>query len=52
MRNEKVYNLEERTYQFARDCRFLVRLLPRTIGNLEDAKQLVKSSGSVGANYM
>ncbi len=52
MRNEKVYNLEERTYQFARDCRFLVGLLPRTVSNLEDAKQLVKSSGSVGANYI
>jgi four helix bundle protein len=52
MTNEKVYNLEEGTYQFARDCRFLVRLLPKTISNLEDAKQLVKSSGSAGANYI
>ncbi len=52
MRKEKVYNLEERTYQFAKDCRVLVRHLPRTINNLEDAKQLVKSSGSIGANYI
>ena len=26
--------------------------LPRTTGNFEDAKQLVRSSGSVGANYI
>jgi len=30
----------------------LVKELPRTIGNLEDARQLVRSSGSVGANYI
>ena len=51
MKKEKVYDLEERTYQFAKDCRILVRNLPRTISNLEDAKQLGKSSGSVVANY-
>ncbi len=27
-------------------------MLPRTIVNIEDAKQLVRSSGSVGANYI
>ena len=37
---------------FARDCRFLVRDLKNTISNIEDGKQLVKSSGSVGANYI
>ncbi|WP_088340319.1 four helix bundle protein [Robiginitalea sediminis] len=52
MSKEKVYNLEERTYQFARDCRYLAGLLPRTISNIEDLKQLIKSSGSVGANYI
>jgi len=26
--------------------------LPKTIANIEDAKQLVKSSGSTGANYI
>jgi four helix bundle protein len=29
-----------------------VKKLPRSIANLEDGKQVVKSSGSVGANYM
>ncbi|SEQ87426.1 four helix bundle protein [Hyunsoonleella jejuensis] len=49
---QKVYNLEIRTFEFARDCRFLVKELKRTISNIEDGKQLVKSSGSVGANYI
>ncbi len=47
-----MYDLEERTYQFARDCRLLVALLPKTLSNIEDGKQLIKSSGSVGANYI
>ena len=29
-----------------------MKRLPRTIGNLEDIKQVVRSSGSVGANYI
>ena len=48
----KPYNLEERTFEFARDCRILISKLPKTISNIEDGKQLVKSSGSVGANYI
>lgn len=48
----KPYDLEERTYLFAKNCRIYVRKLPKTISNLEDAKQLVRSSGSVGANYI
>ena len=30
--------------------RRFVRRLPRTIGNIEDVKQLVRSSGSIAAN--
>jgi four helix bundle protein len=52
MGREKVYNLEERTYQFARDCRLLIGLLPGTLSNTEDGKQLIKASGSIGANYI
>ena len=29
-----------------------MRRLPRTISNIEDVKQVVRSSGSVGANYI
>ena len=50
--NSKHYDLEERTYEFARDVRGLVKRLPRTLANIEDARQLVNASGSVGANYI
>lgn len=48
----KIYNLEDRTYLFARDWRFFIRTLPKTLSNIEDAKQLIRASGSVGANYI
>ena len=50
--NSKHYDLEERTYEFARAVRGLVKQLPRTLANIEDAGQLVNASGSVGANYI
>ncbi|MEI6511629.1 MAG: four helix bundle protein [Candidatus Uhrbacteria bacterium] len=46
------YDLEERTRKFAQDVRNLVRRLPSSISNTEDGKQLIRSSGSVGANYI
>ncbi len=46
-----VYDLEERTFQFAKNCRLFVKTIPKTIANIEDGKQLIKASGSVGANY-
>ncbi|MFQ5632537.1 MAG: four helix bundle protein, partial [bacterium] len=45
------YDLEERTFQFAKYVRLFIKTLPRTVANIEDAKQLVRASGSVGANY-
>jgi four helix bundle protein len=51
-RNSKQYDLEERTEEFARNVRKLVKALPKSIGNNEDGKQLVRASGSVGANYI
>lgn len=45
-------DLVRRTFVFAQSVRHLVNLLPRTISNIEDAKQLVRSSGSVAANYL
>ncbi len=32
--------------------RTFVKVLPRTLSNTEDAKQVVRASGSVGANYI
>jgi len=49
---EKPWDLEERTYQFARQVRWFLKRLPRTIGNQEDGRQVIRSSGSVGANYI
>jgi four helix bundle protein len=51
-RGEKRYDLEERTLQFAKRVRAFVQKLPKTVANIEDIKQLVKASGSVGANYI
>jgi four helix bundle protein len=48
----KAYDLEMRTFEFAKRVRSFVKRLPRTLANLEDAKQLIKASGSVGANYI
>ena len=46
-----LYNLEERTFQFAKDVSLFVKTLPKTTANIEDGRQLIKASGSVGANY-
>ncbi len=50
--NSKQYDLEERTFKFAQDARRYVKNLPRTTSNLEDGRQLIRSSGSVAANYI
>jgi four helix bundle protein len=49
--NSPPYNLEERTFIFARDVRKFVKTLPNSTANFEDSKQLIRASGSVGANY-
>jgi four helix bundle protein len=47
-----MYDLEERTEKLAIEVRNFITILPKTLSNLEDAKQLVRSSGSIGANYI
>jgi len=46
------YDLEERTFVFAKRCRDYVKKLPRAITNIEYGKQLSRSSGSTAANYI
>lgn len=46
------YDLEERTYNFAKDVRLWLKKISKTLINVEDIKQLIRSSGSVGANYI
>jgi len=52
MENAKQYDLEERTLQFAIDVKEFVKQLPKTLPNREYSIQLIRSSGSVGANYI
>jgi four helix bundle protein len=48
----KRYDLEDRTFRFAARVRQFVKALPRTMGNLSDSRQVINSSGSMGANYI
>lgn len=50
--NNKQYDLEERTFQFAKSVALFVNQLSPSISNVEYGKQVVRSSGSVGANYI
>jgi four helix bundle protein len=48
----KPRDLEDRKFLFAESVRGFVKRLPRTIGNTEDVRQLVRASGSVAANWI
>ncbi len=50
IQNSKQYDLEDRILEFAKRWKLFVKKLPRTQGNIEDGKQLIRSSGSIGAN--
>ena len=50
--NKRKYDLDERTFLFAKRVNEYVERLPNTISNIENGKQLVRSGGSVGANYI
>ena len=46
------FELEDRCLKFAQRCQNYVRRLSRDLPNQENGKQLTRSSGSVGANYI
>lgn len=46
------YDLEDRTFKFAKDTRLFIKEIDKRFINMEDLKQLLRSSGSVGANYI
>lgn len=50
--NSKRYDLEERTFNFAKSVIEFVGRLDKILANTEISKQLIRSSGSVGANYI
>jgi len=51
-RDSKQFDPEGRTLMFAKKTRTFVKELPKTIAVLENGKQLIRSSDSVGANYI
>ncbi|MBP6977464.1 MAG: four helix bundle protein [Bacteroidales bacterium] len=44
--------LEQKAADFAVRIRKFIKTLPSTLANYEDVRQLIKSSGSIGANYI
>jgi four helix bundle protein len=52
VKSAKYYDLEERTLGFAKDVIEFANALPKSIANIEISKQVIRSSGSVGANYI
>ena len=52
IQNPRKFDLEERTFEFAKKVIEFTNKLPKTISNIEIGKQLVRSAGSVGANYI
>lgn len=50
-KHKKTFDLEERTLNFAKETARFCAKLPKNIINNEYIKQLIRSSGSVGANY-
>jgi four helix bundle protein len=50
--NSKPFNLEERTHKFAQEVYQFINSVPKTLVNIEVLKQLTRSAGSVGANYI
>ncbi len=48
----KPYDLEERTFIFTKSVTQFCRKLPTNLSNGEFSKQVIRSAGSVGANYI
>jgi hypothetical protein len=49
---QKKYDLEDRTFRFAQNVKVYVDQLPNKTTSFEIGKQLIRSAGSVGANYI
>ncbi len=52
IQNTKQYDLKDRTLKFAKKVIEFVNKLPKTLTNIEISKQLGRSAGLVGANYI
>lgn len=51
IKNNKVYDLEDRTFLFADRVIKLCKTIPENVIAVKLISQLIRSSGSVGANY-
>ena len=51
-KTNKKYDLENRTFIFAQNVKLYVDQLPNKTTSFEIGKQLIRSAGSVGANYI
>jgi four helix bundle protein len=49
---DKRFDLEDRTLLFARRVNDYVKDLPKSLAHIENGRQLIRSAGSVGANYI
>ncbi len=52
MTQEKIYDLEERTFVFSKRIVCLVKALPKNTINFEFGSQVIRSGCSIGANYI
>lgn len=50
--NKNPYDLEERTFIFAKGTVLFCKKLPKTESNFIYSKQVIRSSSSTGANYI
>ena len=50
--NGKQYDLEERTYEFAKAVALFCKKLSKNLSNISYIKQVIRSSSSIGANYI
>jgi len=50
--NQKQYDLDKRTFEFAKDVIVYLNALPKNLTSIELSRQLIRSAGSVGANYL
>ncbi len=50
--NSKLYDLEDRTFEFSKRINNFSRKVLKDIVHFEILKQLIRAAGSVGANYI
>ena len=52
IQNSKQYNLEGRCLIFAQNIKNFIKNIYKNLSNIEYSKQIIRSSSSIGANYI